>query len=293
MTLARPSTPLATEGPRVDELSPPAVLAKARRENFPVALRVLPRELRGRLEAIYGFARLVDDAGDEVAADRLALLDWLEADLRRAFAGDARHPLMQRLTPFVRELGLTPEPFLRLIEANRRDQHVARYATWDELADYCTLSANPVGELVLVSLGAATPERVAASDDVCTALQLAEHLQDVGEDLGRGRIYLPAEDLALFAVGESDLRRDVPGPPLRRLLAFEVDRARSLLAAGVGLVRSLHGPGRLAVAAYVGGGRAALDAIERSGYDVLRRSPRARAVARVRATAAVLREARV
>ena len=276
----------------MDELSPPAVLRKARLENFPVALRILPRELRGRLGVIYGFARLVDDAGDEVTTGRNELLDWLEADLGRAFAGDARHPLMQRLTPFVRDLALPPDPFVRLIEANRRDQRIARYATWEELADYCTLSANPVGELVLASLGAATPERIAASDDVCTALQLAEHLQDVGEDLGRGRIYLPAEDMELFGVGEADLGRDVPGPQVRRLLAFEVDRARSLLASGVALVRSLQGPGRLAVAAYVGGGRAALGAIERSGYDVLRRSPHAGSAARIRATAAVLREAR-
>ena len=288
---ARPPSPTAGSAPP-DDLSPPAVLAKARRENFPVALRVLPAELRARLETIYGFARLVDDAGDEVDGDRLALLDWLEADLHRAFTGDARHPLLQRVTPFVRELELTPEPFLRLIEANRRDQRVARYTTWGELAEYCTLSANPVGELVLASLGAVTPERVRASDDVCTALQLAEHLQDVGEDLGRGRVYLPAQDLELFGVPEEDLRRERPSPALRELLAFEVDRARALLASGVPLVASLRGPGRLAVAAYVGGGRAALRAVERSGYDVLRRSPHAGKLARLRATVAVLREAK-
>jgi squalene synthase HpnC len=278
--------------PRLDELSPPAVLAKARHENFPVALRVLPRRLRERLETIYGFARLVDDAGDEVAADRPALLDWLEADLERAFAGEARHPLLHRVTPLVRELELTPQPFLRLIEANRRDQRISRYATWDELAEYCTLSAHPVGELVLASLDAATPERVALSDEVCTALQLAEHLQDVGEDLGRGRIYLPVEDMARFGVAEEELHRAEPSEALRRLLAFEVERGRTLLASGVPLVASLHGSGRLAVAAYVGGGRAALDAVERSGYDVLRRSPHARGLARVRATLRVLREAR-
>ncbi len=290
MTFAR-SAAAPAGVPQVDELSPPAVLAKARRENFPVALRFLPHELRTRLETIYGFARLVDDAGDEAEVDRLALLDWLEADLGRAFAGEARHPLLQRVTVLARDLELTPEPFLRLIEANRRDQHVARYATWEALADYCTLSANPVGELVLESLGAATPERVRASDEVCTALQLAEHLQDVGEDLGRGRVYLPLEDMALFGVEDRDLRAGSPGPRLRELLGFEIERGRALLAAGVDLVSSLRGHGRLAVAAYVGGGRAAFGAIERSGYDVLRRSPQAGSLARLRATAAVLREA--
>lgn len=216
-----------------------AVLAKAKHENFPVALRILPPTLRRRLETIYGFARLVDDIGDEIPGDRNAALDELEADLHRAFAGEARHPLLQRVTVFVRETGATEQPFLRLIEANRLDQRKSRYETWDELAHYCTLSANPVGELVLVALGKATPERIRWSDDVCTALQLAEHMQDVEEDRERGRAYLPEDELTLFA------------------------RGRELLASGIPLVASLGGWGKLAVAGYVGGGLAAFDAIER------------------------------
>jgi phytoene/squalene synthetase len=214
-----------------------AVLAKAQHENFPVALRILPRTLRRRLETIYGFARLVDDAGDEYAGDRDAALDELEADLHRAFVGDAHHPLLQRLTPFVRETGATEEPFMRLIEANRLDQRKTHYETWDELVHYCTLSANPVGELVLVAIGQATPERIRWSDDVCTALQVAEHMQDVEEDRERGREYLPAGNLT--------------------------SRGRELLASGIPLVKSLRGWGKLAVAGYVGGGLAAFDALER------------------------------
>ncbi len=219
-----------------------AVLAKAQHENFPVALRILPRTLRRRLEAIYGFARLVDDIGDELDGDRSAALDRLEADLHRAFAGEAEQPLLQQVGAFARETGATEEPFLRLIEANRLDQRKATYASWDELATYCTFSANPVGELVLVALGKATPERIRLSDDVCTALQLAEHMQDVDEDRERGRVYLPDLDLAT-----------------------EVARGRELLASGIPLVRSLHGWGRIAVAGYVGGGLAAFDALERGG----------------------------
>ena len=286
MTSARTSVRLA------EDLDAPAILGQARHENFPVAVRVLPRRLRRRLETIYGFARLVDDLGDELEGDRNAALDWLEQDLERAFRGEARHPLLQRVTPLAGELELTPEPFRRLIEANRRDQVMVRYATWDELADYCTLSANPVGELVLASLGATTPERVRASDDVCTALQLVEHMQDVGEDMRRGRIYLPADERERFGVTEEDLLRETPTDHLRSLLAFEAHRARVLLASGVGLVASLRGAGRLAVAGYVAGGRAALLALERSGYDVLRRSPQAGSWPRLRATATVLREAR-
>jgi squalene synthase HpnC len=277
----------STPGPAADE-----ILAKAARENFPVALRVLQPSVRRRLEAIYGFARLVDDAGDLYAGDRLALLDWIEADLDRAYDGRAEHPLLQRVSTMVRDLSLPREPFLRLLEANRRDQEVSRYATWQELAEYCTLSANPVGELVLHVFGAATPERIRWSDAICTGLQLAEHWQDVGEDYGRGRIYLPAEDMARFGVTEADVAAELPSEPFCRLMAFEVERARGLLTAGLPLVASLSGRFRLAIAGYVGGGRAALDAVEESGFDVLRRSPAAGGRARAAATLRVLREAR-
>jgi squalene synthase HpnC len=279
---------------RVDgrELGADEVLAKAALENFPVALTLLPPAERRRLEAIYGYARLVDDAGDLYEGDRAALLDWIEADLDRAYDGRAEHPLLQRLSTVVRDLALPREPFLRLLDANRQDQVVSRYSTWADLAAYCDLSANPVGELVLHVFDAATPERIRWSDAVCTGLQLAEHWQDVGEDLSRGRIYLPQEDLSAFRVAEADLASGAPSPAFRELMTFEVERARGLLAEGLLLVASLSGRHRLAVAGYVGGGRAALDAVERSGFDVLRRSPRAGGRRRAAATMRVLREAR-
>jgi len=266
------------------------VMPQATQENFTVASLLLPRRERRALLGIYGFARLVDDAGDEVRGDRTALLDWLEADVARMFSGVPIHPLLRRLARSVHEFDLPRKPFLRLISANRLDQERARYETYDELAAYCDLSANPVGELVLHVFRTATPDRVRLSDDVCTALQLAEHLQDVGEDFARGRIYLPSEDFRRFGVEEGDLRVEEPSDPLRSLLAFEVERARELLAAGVPLVASLRGRAKLAVAGYVGGGRAALDAIERSGFDVLRRAPKATTSARLAATVEVLRK---
>ena len=121
------------------------------------------------------------------------------------FDSTPRHPLLRRLQPTVRRRRLTPEPFLGLIAANRQDQLVKRYETYDDLLAYCELSANPVGRLVLAVTGTATPERVRRSDAVCTALQIVEHLQDVAEDLGRDRIYLPAEDMKRFHVQEADL----------------------------------------------------------------------------------------
>jgi squalene synthase HpnC len=284
---ATAASPSGRPGPGADE-----VLAQAAHENFPVALRLLPPAERRQLEAIYGYARLVDDSGDVYEGDRGALLDWIEADLDRAYVGRAEHQLLQRLSTVVRDLALPREPFLRLLDANRQDQVVSRYATWDDLAAYCDLSANPVGELVLHVFGVATPERVRWSDAVCTGLQLAEHWQDVGEDFGRGRVYLPQEDMVRFGVVETDLASGSPSGVFQELMAFEVERARGLLAEGLLLVGSLTGRHRLAVAGYVGGGRAALDAVERSGFDVLRRSPRARSRQRVIATTQVLREAR-
>jgi squalene synthase HpnC len=254
-----------------------ALRARAGRENFPVALRLLSREQRTHLMALYGFARLTDDVGDEAEGDRLALLDELDAELGRVFAGDEPlHPVFRSLAPTVLALRLPEPPFRRLIEANRRDQRVSRYASWAELRDSCALSADPVGRLVLHVFGAATPERFAASDAICTALQLIEHCQDVAEDLARGRLYLPAEDLARFGCQERDLRAASASPGVRALLRFEVERARALLDLGAPLVRTLSGRPRLAIAGFLAGGRAAADAIERRGFDVLGGAPRPR-----------------
>jgi squalene synthase HpnC len=268
--------------------APGAVMARAGTENFPVASRMLPRAVRADLLALYGFARLVDELADAAAGDRLAALDWVEGELELAFRGRASHPLLVRLQPTLRKRGLRPEPFKRLIEANRLDQRVKRYATWEQLRGYCELSANPVGELVLAVLGLGSPERIALSDSICTALQLLEHCQDVAEDLAAGRVYVPAEDLARFGCSEADLHRARAGPELRAVLAFEVDRARALLDAGAPLVTRVHGRARLALAGFVGGGRATADAIERAGYDVLAGPPRAGRARLLAATLATL-----
>ncbi len=270
--------------------APDAVMAQARTENFPVASRLLPVVTRAHLLAIYGFARLVDDAGDETDGNRLELLDALEVDLERVFTRSVApsNPLLAALKPTVAQCSLPIEPFKRLIEANRRDQVIHRYESFEQLVGYCELSANPVGELVLGVFGAATPERIELSDHVCTGLQLVEHWQDVGEDYRRGRIYLPADDRTRFGVEEADLGAPTATPSFRHLLAFEVARARELLERGAPLIRTLSGRHRFAVAAFVAGGRAALDAIERSGFDVLGARPRPNTALKLRALFATL-----
>ncbi|MBZ9599102.1 squalene synthase HpnC [Streptomyces erythrochromogenes] len=288
-----------------------ATLDKATAENFPVAPAFLPRAWRDGLTAVYGYARLVDDIGDgdlapggrdavllgldpAAADDRLAMLDALEADLLRVFGsagGPPRHPLLLALRPVARAHALNPEPFLGLIEANRQDQRVRRYETYGDLVAYCELSANPVGRLVLSLTGTSTPERIRLSDAVCTALQIVEHVQDVAEDLGRDRIYLPAEDMRRFHVSEADLAAPTAGASVRALVAFESERARALLDEGLPLVGSVHGRLRLLLAGFVGGGRAALRAVTAAGFDVLPGPPEPTKSGLLREVAAVLRTA--
>jgi squalene synthase HpnC len=286
---------MLTAAPPIDAPTAEAVMARAATENFSVASRVLPRRSRAHLLAVYGFARLVDELGDAAGpspAERLAALDWLQAELERAFTGEAEHPLLVRLGVTVRECRLTRDPFVRLIEANRLDQRVSRYRTWAQLREYCSLSADPVGELVLAIFGLSSPARIELSNSICTALQLAEHCQDVGEDFARGRVYLPQEDLARFAATEADLEKEHASRELQAVLAFEVSRARELLVAGTPLIAQLHGRPKLAVAAFVAGGNAALDAIVRARYEVLAGPPRAGRARRALALAAALRDGR-
>jgi squalene synthase HpnC len=285
------------------------VVANASGENFPVALKVLPKSCRRHLVNLYCFARLTDDIGDEAseaseaskasgadgasevgeaggtsgaseaegdnAALRLRLLDELTEDVTRIYEGGTpRSPVMRAMAETVGECKVPAKPLLDLIQANRQDQQVTRYRTFEDLVRYCELSANPVGQIVLYIFGAATPERIALSDSICTALQLAEHWQDVAEDLGNGRIYLPAQDMERYGCTEADLAEPTASRAVRELMAFETERARELLDRGAPLVGTLRGAARLAVAGYVAGGRAALAAIRKQRHDVLTGTPR-------------------
>jgi squalene synthase HpnC len=251
------------------ELAAERIDARARGENFPVASLLAPRRARPHLRAIYGFARLVDNLGDEAAGDRGALLDELERELE----GPARTEIMQRLHATIAARSLPLDPFRRLIQANRIDQVRSRYETWEDVREYCTYSADPVGRLVLGVYGRlGDSELVALSDSVCTGLQLANFLQDPPRDLALGRVYLPQEDLRRFEVRDEELAGPLTGR-IAALLRFEALRARELLVRGFPLGDALRGRAGLSVALYARGGLAALEALERAGWDVFTGRP--------------------
>ena len=251
------------------ELAAARIDERASGENFPVASVLAPRFARPHLRAVYGFARLVDNLGDEAAGDRGALLDELERELD----GSPRTEIMRRLHATIADRRLPLEPFRRLIQANRIDQERRRYESWDDVLEYCTYSADPVGRLVLGIYGrAGEPALVAMSDAVCTGLQLVNFVQDPPRDLALGRVYLPQEDLRRFGVTD----RDLAGPltePVAQLLRFEGGRARSLLGQGLPLRPALGGRAGLSVALYARGGLAALDALEGADWDVFTGRP--------------------
>jgi squalene synthase HpnC len=246
-----------------------AVMDQAGSENFPVASILVPRRIRRHLLAIYGYARFIDDVGDESDGDRMSSLDAAERELDAAMAGVATQPVFVELERTIELCSLDRQTLVDLIEANRMDQVKRRYATFDELVAYCSLSANPVGRLVLAVFGTSNSVTVRLSDEVCTALQIVEHLQDVGEDFRADRIYLPRTDLERFGVAEADLGATSASPALRRAIAFEASRAIDWLRSGAVLGEYLSGTDRIAVAGFVGGGLAQLNALRLASYDVL------------------------
>ena len=204
---------------------------------------------------------------------RLALLDWWEGELRRCYSGTPTHPVMVALQRTISDFDIPARPFLKLLEANRMDQRSDRYSTYSELLNYCDHSANPVGHLFLYLFGYRDEERQRLADATCTALQLTNFWQDVARDYSQGRVYLPEEDMQRFGYPEKELASGLASQQFRRLLAFQVDRARALFRKGAPLVETLEGAVKLDVALFTRGGVAVLDAIEGRSYDVLSARP--------------------
>jgi squalene synthase HpnC len=246
-------------------------------ENFPVASFLLPKKLIPAVEAIYAFARSADDIADEGETsdeERIAQLDAYVKELDRLSHGrHSEHPIFVRLDPVIREFGLPLQPFYDLLSAFRQDVTTKRYASFDQLKDYCWRSANPVGTLMLHLYGEAERHNMADSDAICTALQLINFWQDVGVDWQKGRIYIPQQDLVRFGVKEDDLGAGIADPKWRALMAYQCTRARGLMMGGAPLALRL--PGRIGweLRLVVQGGLRILELIEAHEYDVFRRRP--------------------
>jgi squalene synthase HpnC len=252
-----------------------ARLTAAHYENFHVVTWLTPPALRPAFRAVYAFCRWSDDLGDEVGDRERSreLLSWWRGELRAMYDGQARHPVMIALAETVREFAIPIDPFDALISAFEQDQEVLEYDTHDQLLDYCTRSANPVGHVVLYLGRCFNPENAALADRTCTGLQLANFWQDVARDLAIGRIYLPREDRERFGVPVADLRAGRCTPAYRALLRFEVERARGLLEQGRPLASRMPPALAVDVDLFSQGGLAILRRIEQQGYDTLSRRP--------------------
>ncbi len=244
-------------------------------ENFSVVTWLTPRPLRPAFRSIYAFCRWSDDLGDEVGdpVRSKELLAWWRGELRALYEGAPRHPVMVALAPTVEEFAIPIGPFEALISAFEQDQVVTEYATYDQLLDYCSRSANPVGHLVLYLARSYDVDNAALSDLTCSGLQLANFWQDVARDLAIGRVYLPLEDRRAFGYPDDDLRALRFTPSFAKLLRFEVDRTRDLLERGRPLIGRMPRALAVDVDLFSRGGLAILDRIEARGFDVLTRRP--------------------
>jgi squalene synthase HpnC len=253
-----------------------AALTRSHYENFHVVTALTPAHLKPAFEAVYAFCRWSDDLGDEIGdpARSLRLLTWWRGELAAMYEGAARHPVFIALEPVARAFNIPARPFEALISAFEQDQTVLDYDTYDQLLDYCARSANPVGHLVLYLGRSFTPENAALADRTCTGLQLANFWQDVARDRLIGRTYLPREDRDRFGVSDRDLATAPASPAFRRLLAFEVERARALLHDGWPLVDRMPSDLAVDLDLFTRGGLAILDRIVAVDFDVLTARPK-------------------
>ncbi len=240
-------------------------------ENFPVASVLLPAPLREPVAVIYRFARSADDFADEGEDLPQRRLEKLHDYLCQLDA--PTDPLLLDVRRIVREHDLPVQLFRDLLDAFAQDVTKSRYADYAEVLDYCRRSANPVGRLLLHLFKRSSETEFRQSDAICTALQLINFWQDAAIDYAKGRIYLPQEEMTRFGVSESDLAEQRCNDPWRRLMAFQVERARALMLSGAPLGRSLSGRPGLEIRATMQGGLRILEKIEQAGYDVFRARP--------------------
>lgn len=253
-------------------------LAESHYENFHVATQLLPKRLRPHFHALYAYCRVSDDLGDEVADRSVAtrLLGTWDAMLEECYSNPpaSRHPVFVALQPSIAACDLPKKPFDDLLRAFRDDQVKTRFADLDEVIEYSRYSANPVGSLVLYTCGYRQPELHVLSNYTCTALQLANHWQDVGEDLHkRNRIYVPADRLMQHSLAEDDLRSGKEDERYYAMMRELVSETRAMLLQGAPLVDCVDRELAATLRLFTQGGLAILRAIEDIGYNTLSRRP--------------------
>lgn len=251
-------------------------LALSHYENFVVGGLLTPRRLRQDFYNIYAYCRIADDLADEIRddAESLRRLDQWGEWLIGCYDGrPPGHPVFEALRPTIERYQIPREPFLTLLDAFRQDQHVKRYATFEQLLDYCRRSAHPVGHLVLYLAGCFDAERARAAEQICTGLQLANFWQDVRRDAQMGRVYIPEEDLERHEVDPQSLGDAQPRGRVRELLRLQVERTEEFFDRGTPLADAVPRWLSRDVRLIAGGGRATLRAIRRAEYDVWRRRP--------------------
>ena len=251
-------------------------IAAAHYENFPVASRLLPNQLREPVSVIYAFARTADDFADEgdyTPTERLQLLTEYEARLQRLVAGEpVTDPIFIALGDVIQRYSLPSELFRDLLSAFTQDVTQRRYASFAVVLDYCRRSANPIGRLLLYLYGHATPAKLCLSDHICTALQLINFLQDLTQDFDEhNRIYLPQDEMRTYHVSETHLQNRISDSGMQQLIQLQIQRASALLLAGAPLGNQLPGRVGLELRLIIQGGGRILQKLNTNGGNVFRR----------------------
>lgn len=239
--------------------------------NFYYGFAVLPREKRDAICAVYAFMRYCDDIADDpaFASDRQRLLAEWRSSLDRAASGDCSgNRILPAFSDALARFHIPAAYFHELIDGAARDLEEGDYETFDELYDYCYKVASVVGLVCIHIFGFDAPIAKTYAEYIGIAFQLTNILRDLGEDASMGRVYLPVEDLWAFRYDADELASGLVDDRFKRLMGFEVARARDFYRAGAPLVGFVHGSGRPCLRAMMDIYSGILDRIEQHGYDV-------------------------
>lgn len=264
-------------------------IARSHYENFVVSNWFTPPEVKQDIENIYAFCRYGDDLGDDAPfppEQRLQLLNEWEEDLNRAaeksWSGNPKHPILLAVQKTAAKYSIPVEPFRRLIQAFKLDQTKNRYNNWNELRDYCVHSADPVGHLFLHVYGHDDEEMRTLADNTCTALQLANHWQDVSRDLEQDRIYVPLDEMERFGYTIEMYNNKEVNDAWRALIKFQVDRAQDMFDEGRKLWDKVDPRLAVDLRMFTMGGEAVLRSIRKLNYNTFAKRPRVSKLKQVR-----------